>query len=462
MASTEFEIRLPAACKAILQRFESNGCHAYIVGGCVRDTLLGHEPHDWDIATDALPETVLTLFEDHPTFTTGLRHGTVTVLMDGEPYEITTFRVDGTYSDGRHPDRVTFTASIADDLARRDFTVNAMAYNETEGLVDPFNGRRDLERRTIRCVGNAAQRFSEDALRLLRAVRFSAQLGFTIEPDTLAAICTMHSALSQVAKERVFSELKKMLVGPCAADALRAAPGLLFSAVPQLACLRNVPQNSRYHCYDVWEHTLHALAAAPPDCTVRLAVLFHDAGKAACRVTGQDGRDHFYGHPDKSAEITEKALRALRCDNKTLREVVTLVRLHDTGFPMRPVKLRRLIASIGYELFYKLLDVARADSAAHAPEFVAPRLETLRAVQAEAEWLQKDDFCLTLRQLAVRGGDLYALGLRGREIGETLDRLLDEVICGQLPNDRERLLLRVKKHSDENKRPPQAGRKEQP
>ena len=416
----------------------------------MRDSLLGRAPHDWDIATDARPAETQAVFRDFPVIETGIRHGTVTVLLDGEPYEITTFRVDGRYSDGRRPDSVSFAATIEEDLARRDFTVNAMAYSETEGLVDPFGGRQDLRDGLLRCVGDPETRFSEDALRLFRAVRFAAELGFSLEPETRHALDRLHGSISRVAKERIFAELKKLLTAPHAADALRICPALLFSAVPELAVLRDVPQHSRYHIYDVFEHTLHALDAAPPDETVRLAVLLHDTGKGPCRTTGADGYDHFYGHPVKSAEI------ARRCDNRTLRAVVRLVELHDLHFPMRPVKFRRLLAALGFPLFYRLLDVARADSAAHAPEFIAPRLQALDEAEAEARRLEAADFCRTVRQLCINGDDLIARGLRGREIGETLDDLLRSVIDGQLENDRSALLCRVEKALERKKGAPRA------
>ena len=305
----EIQIQLPDACRTILSRLTDAGHRAYAVGGCVRDSLLGRAPHDWDIATDARPAETQAVFRDFPVIETGIRHGTVTVLLDGEPYEITTFRVDGRYSDGRRPDSVSFAATIEEDLSRRDFTVNAMAYSETEGLVDPFGGRQDLRDGLLRCVGDPETRFSEDALRLFRAVRFAAELGFSLEPETRRALDRLHGSISRVAKERIFAELKKLLTAPHAADALRICPALLFSAVPELAVLRDVPQHSRYHIYDVFEHTLHALDAAPPDETVRLAVLLHDTGKGPCRTTGADGYDHFYGHPVKSAEIARRALQ---------------------------------------------------------------------------------------------------------------------------------------------------------
>lgn len=440
-----YKIDLPAPCRLIIRRLRKNGYRGYAVGGCVRDSLLGRTPNDWDITTDALPDRVLALFPDFPVLETGLQHGTVTILIDHEPFEVTTFRIDGAYSDGRHPDSVAFTARIEDDLARRDFTVNAMAYNEEDGLIDPFGGRDDLENQIIRCVGEPARRFSEDALRLFRAVRFAAALGFSIDPDTLAALRELSPAISLVAKERIFIELKKTVAAPHAAEALRLAPELLFAAVPELSVIRDTPQNSRYHVYNVWEHTLHALDAAPQNTVTRLAVLFHDAGKGVCRSVGEDGFDHFYGHAKHSAEITRRALHALRCDNKTLHDVVKLVELHDIHFPMRTAKFRRLLASLGYELFYRLIDVSKADNAAHAPEHVTARTAALDEALQEAQRLQSEDYCLTMRQLAVNGRDMRALGLSGPSIGEVLEKLLDSVIIGEAPNDRSLLLTRAER-----------------
>lgn len=443
--NSKSNIRLPDGCRFIIGRLRQNGYKGYAVGGCIRDSLLNRTPNDWDITTDALPERVVELFSDIPVLLTGIQHGTVTLMLDNEPYEVTTFRIDGDYSDGRHPDRVSFTTSIEDDLARRDFTVNAMAYNDEDGLIDPFGGSKDLEKKIIRCVGEPERRFHEDALRLLRAVRFSAQLGFSIEQNTLSTLKKLSPSITLVAKERIFSELKKTVTAPSASDALRLAPDPFFAAVSELSVIRSTPQNSRYHIYDVWEHTLHALEHTPQDTVSRLAVLFHDVGKGVCRTVGKDGFDHFYGHPVHSAELTRNALRALRCDNKTLHDVVTLVELHDTYFPMRPAKFRRLLARLGYPLFFKLLDVSHADSKAHAPWCIEERCSALEEARREALRLQSENYCLTLKQLAVTGHDLTALGVNGRMIGEILHSLLDEVIIGQAPNDRAVLLNRAER-----------------
>lgn len=427
-------IVLPATCHAIISRLTQQGFHAYAVGGCIRDSLMGRAPHDWDVTTDALPADVLSVFSDCRVIETGIAHGTVTVLLDGTSTEITTFRVDGAYTDGRHPDSVHFTARVEDDLARRDFTVNAMAYNDSEGLLDPYGGQADLRARCLRCVGDAQKRFEEDALRLLRAVRFAAELGFLPEQETLHALRLNAKSIRLVAPERIFTEIRRTVSAPHAAEALRLAPELLFAAVPPLSALQNVPQNTKWHRYDVWEHTLHALQNAAPDLTVRLAVLFHDAGKAACRTTDESGTDHFYRHELKSAEIAEEALGLLRCDNRTKKDVLTLVRLHNLVFPMRPVKLRRLLSSIGYDLFYKLMEVCLADCSAQAVSVVETRKKELAGVLREVRALEKSDACLTIRQLHIGGRELLALGIEGPDIGSFLERLLADVMCNQVQN----------------------------
>ena len=450
--ANKIPLSVPAPCAFILSRLKEHGFEAYVVGGCVRDSLLHKTPHDWDITTAAKPEEILTIFLDIPVLETGLKHGTVTLLLDHEPYEVTTFRVDGDYSDGRHPDSVSFTTNIRHDLARRDLTVNAMAYNPESGLIDPFGGREDLKDKIIRCVGDPHKRFSEDALRLMRTIRFAAMLGFEIAPETLRAVHDLSQTIPCVAKERIFSEFVKTVCAPYAAEALRAAPELIFAAVPQLENLKDVPQHSKYHIYDVWEHTLHALENINTDGRVAcLAILFHDVGKKLVRTTDADGFDHFFGHAEKSAALTDEALRALRCDNKTREAVTELVLLHDTAFPKRTVKFRRLLAKLGYEQFYRLLAVSRADALAHAPWCIEDRCAALKAAEADAEKLQRENFCLSLRQLKITGKDLQVLVLRGKAIGDVLNKMLDAVLCDQIPNDREILLSRAERYAQKSK-----------
>ena len=442
---------LPKEVETVITTLQSAGYSPYLVGGCVREMLRGKAPSDYDMTSDAPPQEVLRLFSEsaHPT---GLQHGTVTVVSGGLPIELTTMRRDGAYRDNRHPDSVTFGTSIEEDLARRDFTVNAIALSPDGTLVDPYGGQEDLKNEIIRCVGDPHKRFSEDALRLMRTIRFAAVLGFTVEPETLRAVHDLHETIGRVAKERIFTELLKTVCAPHAAEALRAAPKLLFCAVPQLENLKGVPQNSKYHIYDVWEHTLHALESIGTDDPIAcLAILFHDVGKKAVRTTGEDGYDHFFGHAEKSAAFTDEALRALHCDNKTRENVAELVLLHDTAFPKRTAKFRRLLAKLGYEQFYRLLAVSRADSLAHAPWCIEDRCKALADAKSEAEALQKADFCLSLRQLKITGKDLQAFGFQGKAIGETLNKLLDAVLCGQLPNDHEVLLLHLERYTQKHK-----------
>ena len=442
---------LPKEVETVITTLQSAGYSPYLVGGCVREMLRGKAPSDYDMTSDAPPQEVLRLFSEsaHPT---GLQHGTVTVVSGGLPIELTTMRRDGAYRDNRHPDSVTFGTSIEEDLARRDFTVNAIALSPDGTLVDPYGGQEDLKNEIIRCVGDPHKRFSEDALRLMRTIRFAAVLGFTVEPETLRAVHDLHETIGRVAKERIFTELLKTVCAPYAAEALRAAPELFFCAVPQLKNLQDVPQNSKYHMYDVWEHTLHALESIGTDDPIAcLAILFHDVGKKAVRTTGEDGYDHFFGHAEKSAAFTDEALRALHCDNKMRENVAELVLLHDTAFPKRTAKFRRLLAKLGYEQFYRLLAVSRADSLAHAPWCIEDRCKALADAKSEAEALQKADFCLSLRQLKITGKDLQAFGFQGKAIGETLNKLLDAVLCGQLPNDHEVLLLHLERYTQKHK-----------
>ncbi len=429
---------------AALRRLNDAGYEAYLVGGCVRDAILGRDPGDCDITTSALPDRVQAVFAGERVVATGLKHGTVTVLTDGEPLEITTYRRETGYSDHRHPDAVRFTGSLREDLARRDFTVNAMAWHPEKGLVDLFGGEEDLRRGLIRCVGRAEDRFAEDALRILRALRFSSVLGFPLEEATARAAEAQKDLLAFVSAERIAAELTKLL---CGGDVLRVVTSywpILAVPLPELAAMAGFDQCSRYHCYDVLTHCAVAAAAVPPERIVRWAALLHDAGKPACFTRDAEGNGHFYGHAKKSAAIAERVLTRLRFDRDAVRRIVTLVELHDIpidppeGDPSRAVK--RLLRRLGEEDFFRLLAVKRGDALAHAPRYRG-RTHACDRIEALAREILAREQCFSLRDLAVKGDDLLALGIpRGPVLGRTLEQLLEAVISGTVPNEREALL----------------------
>ena len=434
-------MRLPEGAGFVLERLRARGYQAYVVGGCVRDSLLGLEPKDFDVCTNALPEQMRAAFADCRVIETGLRHGTLTVLYDHTPYEVTTFRVDGAYTDHRHPDGVTFVSDVTADLSRRDFTVNAMAWSPEAGLVDAFGGQADLRDKLIRCVGDPETRFGEDALRILRALRFASVYGFSIEEKTAAAIHALKATLREVAPERVRVELSKLLCGQSAADILRTYSDVIFTLLPHLAPMERFDQRTPYHLYDVWEHTLRALAAAPANEVLRLTMLLHDTGKPDVFSLDKNGIGHAHGHPKRSEEIAREVLASLRVDNATLDRVTLLVANHD--YPLtadRRILLRRL-NRFGEEVLRQLIEVHRADgmgkgtvSPEQVEDWAATMRRSLDAVLAEKP-------CFTLKDLAVKGNDLLQAGIpNGRAVGQGLQTLLEAVIDGKLPNEREALL----------------------
>lgn len=435
-----YRIEIPAGAARILKVLEANGYEAYVVGGCVRDSLLGKQPHDWDITTSALPLQVKALFSR--TIDTGLKHGTVTIPSGREAYEVTTYRIDGEYLDGRHPSEVTFTASLREDLKRRDFTINAMAYNEKDGLQDFFDGISDLENQRIRAVGDPRKRFEEDALRILRAVRFSAQLGYTVEEGTLRAMRTLAPTLARISAERIAAELEKILVSPHP-DRLRMAYecGITAVILPEFDRCMETPQNNPHHIYNVGEHTMCALMQARPDRILRTAILLHDVGKPLCRSTDEKGIDHFYGHPEAGAKIAEEILRRLKSDNETRRKTVQLVRCHDREIRLTPAGVRQAIVRIGEDLFPLLLEVKEADMLAQSTfRREEKKAHIGRVRELYAEILEHKD-CLTLRDLAVNGNDLISYGVRpGKEMGRILHEMLEDVLAEPSHNDREYLL----------------------
>lgn len=437
---SEFQIEMPAPAARIIARLQEAGYEAYIVGGCVRDSLLGRTPEDWDITTSALPEQVKALFRR--TIDTGIQHGTVTVMDKDQGYEVTTYRLDGEYADGRHPVSVAFTRSLTEDLKRRDFTINAMAYNDSAGLVDEFDGMGDLKDGIIRCVGSPEERFGEDALRIMRAVRFSAQLGFAIEDRTLEAVRKLASSLCKISKERIQTELNKLLVSDHPEYfRMLYETGITQEILPEFDLLMGLPQNNPYHCCTVGEHTLASVQAIPPELALRLTMLLHDVGKAWCATTDAAGINHFKGHAGKGAEWAGPYLRSLKYDNRTIDKVVRLIRYHDYRFPAEKKAVRRAMNRIGPDLFPDFLKVVRADTMAKsefAKEQILPRLEQIQALSQE---ILADRECLTLKQLAVNGADLIAAGGKpGPRMGEILNELLQEVLEDPAKNQKEVLL----------------------
>lgn len=448
-------IELPKQVKQIINTLQEHGYEAYAVGGCVRDAILGKEPQDWDITTSAMPMQVKALFRR--TIDTGIQHGTVTVLLDKIGFEVTTYRVDGTYEDGRHPTEVSFTASLAEDLKRRDFTINAMAYNETDGLVDLFHGAEDLEQGIIRCVGVAKERFSEDALRILRAFRFSAQLDFSIEKETLAAAKELAETLRKISAERIYAELTKLLVS--------GHPGRLLTAyecniteviLPELDRMCETPQRHPAHYTNVGLHSLDTVRLVKRMAEyageegfstdefryLRLAALFHDVGKPDCHSTDEAGEDHFRGHAECGADLVKKVLRRLKADNVTIDTVARLVRWHDYPFVPEERPVRRAMNKIGADLFPLLLELRRGDLVAHAEPYRTEGPENIRKVWRVYLGIREREECTSLKDLAVNGSDLIAVGFTpGKELGEVLNQLLAEVIEEPEKNTKETLLV---------------------
>lgn len=438
------KLEVPKKVQRIIRTLQEQGYDAYAVGGCVRDSLLDRSPADWDITTSAKPMEVKEIFKR--TVDTGLQHGTVTVLMEKEGFEVTTYRIDGEYEDSRHPKEVIFTGNLEEDLKRRDFTINAMAYNDETGLVDVFGGIRDLESKIVRCVGNPRERFTEDALRILRAVRFSAQLGFTIEKDTAYWAKALAPTLEKISAERIQTELVKLLVS-AHPQYLKTAweLGITQIVLPEFDAMMETPQNTPHHCYSVGEHTLKALEYTEADKVQRLAVLFHDMGKPAMRTTDEQGLDHFHGHPKVSAELARKILRRLRFDNDTIRKVTELVSWHECPWECTPRSLRRALSKMDAELFPVLLKIRRADVLAQSEYRREDKLERLEESRRLYEEIQRKQECISVKMLAVSGKDLIAAGMKpGKEIGDTLNAFLELVLEDPEKNTKEYLLSKVR------------------
>lgn len=434
-------LHLPPQVHTAITRLDAAGFEAWIVGGCVRDALLGKTPQDFDITTNALPAQVEAVFAGERVIETGLKHGTVTVLLDDMPLEITTYRVDLGYSDGRHPDAVAFTPNLRDDLARRDFTVNAMAWHPDLGLVDCFGGQADLQNRLLRCVGDPATRFREDALRILRLLRFAAKLGFAVEPETAAAAHELRESLRLVSAERIQKELTALLCGGSAGDILVQYVDIFGVFLPELLVCKDFLQHNPHHAYDLLTHLAKTVDATPPEPVLRLAALLHDLGKPDCFTRDADGIGHFYGHAKRSAAMAEAIGTRLRLDNETKTRVVTLVAQHD--LPLMPPTertIRRALSRVTPPLFFDLLILKRADTLAHGLP-CDERLAALDEAERVARQLLAGDACFSVRDLAVRGSDLMAAGVpQGPAVGQALQALLDAVLDEKAPNEKVALL----------------------
>ena len=439
-------MELPQDVRNVLSALEQAGYGAWCVGGCVRDTLLGRAPGDWDVTTSARPEETMRLF-GAAALPTGLRHGTVTVRTPQRSVEITTYRSDGPYADHRHPDSVTFSQSVEEDLSRRDFTVNAIALSAAGRLCDPFGGQKDLETQTLRCVGDPALRFQEDALRILRGLRFASVLGFSLEPNTAAAARNRRELLGCIAPERIRTELEKLLCGHWAGDVLRAFPDVIGVVLPEILPTVGFNQRNRHHCYDIWEHTTRSVDRISPEPVLRMTMLLHDLGKPRCFTVDEHGCGHFYGHPALSRDLAAGILSRLRTDNRSRDDILTLVEWHDRSIPRTEKGVRRALRALGEENLRRLLRVKRADNLAQAPEFYSQQ-EEIRKAEQILDKLLREDSCWSLRQLAVNGDDLLNLGFSGPELGRELNTLLDAVVDGDLLNDKTALLQAARQQKE--------------
>lgn len=434
---------LPEKVNFIIHTLQKHGFEGYAVGGCVRDAMLSRVPQDWDITTSAKPEQVKSLFKH--TIDTGIQHGTVTVMLDHEGFEVTTYRIDGEYEDARHPKEVQFTSNLLEDLKRRDFTINAMAYNETDGLVDAFDGLGDLKRGIIRCVGVAEERFMEDALRMLRAVRFAAQLGFSIEEKTRDAIGKLAPNLAKVSAERIQIELVKLLTSAHPEEIKTAwQTGLTKVFLPEFDAMMETEQHNPHHQYAVGEHTIISLQEIRAEKVLRLTMLLHDVAKPICKNTDEKGVDHFYGHAQKSAEMARNILRRLKFDNDTTNRVCRLVACHDHMPALTEKSVRKAVFRNGTEQYPALFDVKQADILAQSNYLREEKLEAVAAYEELYRAIMEKQQCLSIKDLAISGSDLIALGMsQGKEIGETLKQLLERVLEDPQLNTKEKLVQQV-------------------
>ena len=432
-----FVMHMPEGVRRMMAILHENGYDAYLVGGCVRDALMGIEPHDYDITTDAVPEQIIALFGEERCTYYGKAFGTVCVRMNGEKAEITTYRTEGSYSDSRHPDSVAFSTDVREDLSRRDFTSNAIAYDPRTGLLDPYHGAEDLEAHVLRAVGIPEERFTEDALRILRGLRFYARFGLQPEPATAAAMREQAERLRQISVERVFTEFCGMLRGEHITEVLMSYPDILSVWIPEITPCVGFDQKSRWHDFTVWEHIARAVGNTAPDLTLRMTMLLHDIEKPSCFQEDERG-GHFKGHAQKSAETADRILTRLRCDNKLRKQVVQLIDLH-RDIPRTMTEDRRLLGQLGEEQFWRLIAVFDADRVSKWVGREDSR-EYIDQMEACLNGHLTGGLCCGLSDLAVDGSDMGTLGFRGKHVGEALHAALEEVICDRIPNEKEAIV----------------------
>lgn len=436
-------MELPRNIIFVLERLEEQGYEAYVVGGCVRNYLLGLPRKDFDVTTSASPDDIKRVFSDCKTVETGIKYGTITVISEGEPVEITTYRIDGEYADCRRPDNVSFSASLEEDLKRRDFTINAMAYNPKTGIIDLFGGMTDLKNRVIRAIGNPDRRFNEDGLRILRALRFASCCGLEIERETAESIHRNCRLLEKIAPERISSELNKLICGDCG-QVLREFHDVFGVFLPEIEKCVGFLQHTRYHNRDVFEHTVAAVEAVEPIKGLRLAMLLHDIGKPDYFTLAPDGTGHFKGHAKGSTEIAESFMKRMKYDCETTQRVTTLVKYHDMVIENDERLIKRYLNRFGEEMFFDIVKVHIADDSAKAPEFRS-RIEKYHAAEETAKEIIRKKECFSLKNLEVKGNDIIEMGYKGAEIGKALEFLLTLVIENKCENKKDELLLRLKK-----------------
>lgn len=435
--------------KTAIETLKSKGFEAFLIGGSVRDFVMGLPIGDIDITTNATPDEVKQVFSDFRVIETGIKHGTVTVLINNEPLEITTYRSEGTYSDNRHPDSVIFSNSLADDVVRRDFTMNGIAYDFDNGFCDLVGGLEDIKNQTIRCIGNAETRFREDALRILRAMRFSSVLGFEIETETKNAIHKCKDLLKNISAERIREEFTKLICGKNAYTVLQEFSDVITVFIPEIRECVGFEQKNRHHCFDVYTHTLKAVEKSSQNSTIRLALFFHDIGKPSVAHFDEKGEQHFYSHPKVSAEMTEKIMTRLRFDNDTKNKVVTLVKMHDSPITLNDMnpdrkRLKKIMSQIGSELIFDLIEIKYCDNSAQNPEYFRGE-DFYKQTREIVNEIINEKECFSTKHLAVDGNDLIALGFRGKKIGETLEKCLTAVIDGKVENEKGKLLKYIQK-----------------